>query len=240
MSSSGFVSSGLTALANAAQAAALQLLSNASLSQISTCTTTNNSCLLPVLPNNGQSCKVRNDGAAPLNVFPQVGGTINALAANAQYIVPIGAVVQFTSNGTLAWYVSDGLQSSGNSPALGNSQATAITATATLTAGNCGIINVTSAAANIVVSLPAPSAGLNYRICLAVTAGTNSVTVTATGALLKGILFGAATVLAGNVVSTNYIMGTTAIAGDYLDIFCDGAFWHVVGCTNAAAAFTRS
>ena len=89
MSSSGFVSSGLVALANAVQAGALQLTANASFRQFSTCTTTNNSCLLPLLPSNGQTCKVRNDGATSLNVFPQVTGTINALAINAQYIVPL-------------------------------------------------------------------------------------------------------------------------------------------------------
>ena len=240
MSSSGYVASALVALVNAVQAGALQLSSNAYLNVFGACTAAANSCLLPSLPYNGQVCKIRNDGAAPLNFFSQVGGTINALAANADYIIPVGAVVEFVSNGSLAWYVSNGLQSSGNSPAIGNAQATAVTGTGALAAKDCGIVNVTSAAANIVITLPAPAVGLNYRICLAATAGSNTVTVTATGVLLEGVLLGAATLLAGNVTSTSYIMGATAVAGDFLDLWCDGAFWHGLGFTNAAGAFTRA
>lgn len=105
MSSSGYVASGLTALVNATQVGALQLSSYAFLSQFSTVTNAANSCLLPINPSSGQVCRVRNDSATGfnLNVFPQVGGQINALGVNIAFLLPVGETAEFVSSGSFTW-----------------------------------------------------------------------------------------------------------------------------------------
>ncbi len=107
MSSSGFVASNLIAVGTT-QAVGLQLGSHATLHQFSGSTLAHNACRLPLLPSNGELCKVRNVGAAALNVYPQVGGSINGLTVNTAYIVPTGAVVTSISTGSLSWPVLDG------------------------------------------------------------------------------------------------------------------------------------
>lgn len=237
MSSSGYIATGLAALVNAIQVGAYQILSNASLSQFTSVTATTNSCLLPLNPVYGQVCKIRNDSATffPLNIFPQVGGTINGLGANVQYILPVGGLVELASIGGIAWLVT----SQSNAQLVEPVNVTAIAVTGALTPAQCGIVNVTSAAANIVVTLPALQIGLRYHILIAATAGTNTVTVTSPAANIKSIICGAAT-LVTNIASTNIIYGTTAVAGDYIDLYCDGTFWHGIACANIAAAITRS
>lgn len=238
MSSFGYVNSGLSALANATQTGAYQILNNAYLNQFTTVTAgALNSCLLPLNPVNGEICKIRNDSATGvnLNVYPQVGGQINALGNNVAYVLQSGAIAEFISTGSLTWLVSN----VANCQLIEQNAVTAIAATAAITPQECGIINVTSAAANIALTLPGLIAGLRYHICILATAGTNTVTVTATGAFIKSIICGAAT-LVTNAACTNIIYGTTAIAGDYLDLYCDGNFWHGIAVSNVAGAITRS
>lgn len=51
----------------------------------------------------GDEIKVYNGGANALLVYPQVGGTINALATNASFSLAAGKMAIFTNGTGLAW-----------------------------------------------------------------------------------------------------------------------------------------
>lgn len=233
MSSLGFIASGLPAAANTTQIGASQIGRSFSLNQFTTVTNTANSCLLPLTPVSGQSCKVRNDSTTffPLNVFPQIGGQINSLGLNAQYIIPVGGIVEFLSIGSLTWLIA----SQSNAQLLEPVNITSVAATATLTPVQCGIVRVTSAAADYTIELPTLQVGLRYHIVIAVTAGTNSVTIDSGVNLIKSFICGQTTVqtcLASDIIRFD----STAIVGDYLDLYCDGSFWHGIAASNVAGA----
>src|SRR4051812_21358539 len=57
---------------------------------------------LPTTPS-GQRIHIRNGGANPLKIWPQKGGNINSLAANAAFILNINESVSFTNSGNDVW-----------------------------------------------------------------------------------------------------------------------------------------
>lgn len=243
MSSSGFVASGLLALANDTQVGALQLSSVANLNQISTCTTTNNSCLLPASVPNGFLCKIRNDSASgvSLNVFPQVGGVINALAANAPVFLPISGLAEFISIGGLNWLVSNASVFSGNSPAT--SAVLSVVGATSLTAANNGQIIMVSQASAYAITLPAvaTAAGIKYKFILGI-ASANIVQINATtgtpvvGHSIVGPIAGATINVGAGTLGVRY--STTCLVGDCIDCVCDGTNWFVRGTSASNVAAT--
>ena len=116
----------------------------------------------------------------------------------------------------------------------------AITDNITLTAEDSGkfytVANATGGAT--VVTLPSPTAGIRYDFAVVEDTPGDTVTITATGALIYG------RVLEGEVDTTNdgpYSAGCTtitfadgvAVQGDFIDIWCDGENYYVSGQTKA-------
>lgn len=96
----GSVVTGLTALAAGGQAGATPLTGTVNV--VAVCATSADSCMLPV-GDAGDEIVVRNNGAAPCAVFPQVGGAINGGSANAAFTVTNAKAARFTCLGGLNW-----------------------------------------------------------------------------------------------------------------------------------------
>jgi hypothetical protein len=245
MSSSGYVASGLTANANATQTNALQLSGAAYLNQITTCTATNNSCLLPAFPVSGQLCKIRNDGGVSLNVFPQPTGQINSTATiplNGAFVIPVGGVAEFVATSSFNWLVSNTCSTS--SP----SNTTTVPDQAggagiTLTANQSGIVFLAAQTAGAsIVNIPAAAnnAGLRYKFIVSGATLGQNLTITPVGGAVNGVLLNSLT--AGPTAITcatkaNVVIAGAAAAGTALEMISDGARWIAQGFSSTAASW---
>jgi hypothetical protein len=235
MASLGYVNSGLVALVNNAQAGALAIPAAQSFSQIATCTAAANSCVLPANQVSGTEFVIRNDGVFPLNVFAPVGGQINALGANVSLPVSVGGSVKLVSSGSLNYFCSATTSAAAPIPVVAVAAATALTA-----AQSGSLINMTSAAANYAITLPALASGLNYKFSMFATANTNTVTITSTGANVSGYLIGNATRVAAAGVTSVIYSAANSLIGDNIEYVCDGTHWIVRGFAQTAATFTTA
>lgn len=97
------VANGLVANVAQTQAAGTPLTGEINI--VATVAVAGDSCLLPGLYANniGLCVTVRNNGANATNVFPAVGQTINALAANTALSVAAGTTVNFISTSASNW-----------------------------------------------------------------------------------------------------------------------------------------
>lgn len=102
----------VTATPSPTQANAYQI--TAGITQVTTVATAGDSLKLPVTtsapgtPSGGGLMVIVINGAAAnsLNVFPQTGDTINALAANATYAIPANKTVIFFCGADGKWYTN--------------------------------------------------------------------------------------------------------------------------------------
>ncbi len=93
----------LTAFAGGGQASGTAL--NLGMNRFTTVATIGDSATLPVLVG-GLQVVVINATANSMNIFPNVGGTINALAANGAYALAAGKAVTFFQAADGAWYAN--------------------------------------------------------------------------------------------------------------------------------------
>jgi len=93
----------ITATAGGGQANAALLPSVVNI--ITTCATAGDSVKLPASPAVGDEIYVLNKGAASVNIFPQTGGVINALAANAAIAVGAGKSALCKALNSTDWLV---------------------------------------------------------------------------------------------------------------------------------------
>lgn len=94
-------------------------------------------------------------------------------------------------------------------------------------------------AANRVITLPDPAEGAHFRFMTTATL-THSATITATG-LVCGLLINnnAGTPTAVAKASANSaVLTATSVKGDFVDVYCDGAVWHVSGMSGVAAGLS--
>lgn len=94
---------GLTAKAGGGQSGATAL--NLGINRVSTVGTAGDSLILPSY-SGGLVLMVVNATATSMNVFPPVGGTVNALSANAAYAIAAGKTVVFFQASDGAWYAN--------------------------------------------------------------------------------------------------------------------------------------
>jgi len=98
--------SGLTAFAGGGQASALAL--TATINRVTVCATAGDSVKLPAATA-GVQVIVLNDGAASMDIFPQTGESIDALAANAAYaLTPATGNVRFICASAGLWKTAAG------------------------------------------------------------------------------------------------------------------------------------
>jgi len=92
----------LTAYAGGGQGSATAL--GVGYNRVTTVATANDSVILPSnAVVGGALVTVKNAGAESLDIFPQSGGSINALGANTAYALASGAVARFVSSSATTW-----------------------------------------------------------------------------------------------------------------------------------------
>lgn len=126
--------------------------------------------------------------------------------------------------------------------ALQTSTARTVTPTGatTLTALQSGSVIFLNAAAGFAITLPAPAAGLNYRIVTAAAFATTDFTVVSNGG--ANVIFGGADVnstwVPADAEDTITFVATAETKGDWIYLVSDGTGWFVGGQATAAGAIT--
>ncbi len=242
------VATGISA-AGTSQSTAFDLSGYTGLNVISTSVTSPqaNGVQLPVAQT-GFSLSLVNSSTAPVLVYPQLAGIINAAAANAAYSLGVGLTVEFINTNGLNWStIASGSGSSTGIPSF-NSGGTALVAAATLTpAQSTQVIGLNGAGSAIfTVTLPAPAIGLQYEFVVQTAAVAHSITITSTTALMYGDTLTADATISSSPLSatltTNYVfVAAAAIVGDSLLVRClDGAHWLCRGVSNVHTGSTVS
>lgn len=128
-----------------------------------------------------------------------------------------------------------------------------LTATRTVTLEDCGKTFMLNAATEFTTTLPriaeakagwtcrfvvkAAPAGANYVVCENGTYDTNKIVVNGINEL--EVDTGSDGVYNAGCTNVNFI-ASTAVAGDWIDIFCDGTNYFVTGQTNADGGITAT
>ena len=117
-----------------------------------------------------------------------------------------------------------------------------VTATNVITASESGKVFFLNSGTEFVSTLPAPAAGLHYTfIVTAAPSGASYTVVTASSAnIIKGQAVNAAGVAGdtGTADDTISFVDGQAVAGDRVDVFCDGTNWFAYGLSAVAAGIT--
>ena len=132
---------------------------------------------------------------------------------------------------------------SDNGFAGGTSSVEDLTATNTLTAAQSGKTLFLNSATEFVTTLPAPVAGLKYRIvCKAAPSGASYTIVTASSA---NILIGGVTCATADDLGswdadgdTITFVNSQSVVGDWVEVISDGTSWYVSGACFVAEGVT--
>ncbi len=121
---------------------------------------------------------------------------------------------------------------------------TTLTAASTLTAADSGRTLFLSAATEFATTLPAPAAGLSFSFVVAAAPSGASYTIVTSGSanIIKGVQFTAEDAGgsgdSGTADDTITFVDGQAVAGDRVDLVCDGTNWFAYGFTKLVAGLT--
>lgn len=172
-------------------------------------------------------------GFSPEKAVPSqnLGGLIHTLQEDFTQGIKVGGV-EFVTKDRIMYPALLGTSSAGL-----NYYANVVTPTAdvTLTAAQTGSI-VKMAVAGLDVTLPAPTAGLNYRfVVTAAVATTNMTVVAGTADTIEGTLIVAGAVVDCDAADVlNFVIDGENI-GDYVDLYSDGTSW-LIGSSGVLTA----
>lgn len=127
---------------------------------------------------------------------------------------------------------------------IGPNANTTLTAASTLTAEDSGRVFFLNSATEFATTLPAPAAGLSFTfIVKAAPSGASYTIVTGSSAnIIKGVQFTAEDAGgsgdSGTADDTITFVDGQAVAGDRVDLICDGTNWFAYGFTKLVAALT--
>lgn len=187
-----------------------------------------------------------------LVVYPEVGGVINAIAANSAFTVAAGTEATFVCTAALQWYVRasgtlTGVATSAstaqlNVATLAASATRAVTTTASITAADHNGQVLLNSATGFVTTLPAPIAGFQCEVIskLANTSGNHTIVSSASANIIKGNLQSAAGDAGdtGTADDTISFVANSSVAGDRVVFRSDGTSWFVYANSTLAASIT--
>ena len=216
-------STAITAFAGGGQASAVALTSE--YNEITVCATVGDSVKLTAAVA-GTPQWVKNNGVAPLDVFPASGDSINALAADTAIRLPVGALVLFTAIDSTIWETNDQMLSTLGGvvmrvePGTPNTGVTALTFgdgrdfTTTLTFSGLAVGSVTAvnlAIGKLLYTLPAGVQVIDYAYMSVALAGSGTDVDADTPDMGIGTVIGsgAVAVLGGTATFEDIITGQT-------------------------------
>lgn len=121
---------------------------------------------------------------------------------------------------------------------------TTLTAASTLTAADSGRTFFLNSATEFVTTLPAPAAGLSFSFVVKAAPSGASYTIVTSGSanIIKGVQFTAEDAGgsgdSGTADDTITFVDGQAVAGDRVDLVCDGTNWFAYGFTKLVAGLT--
>lgn len=124
--------------------------------------------------------------------------------------------------------------------AVGTTPVVVPTVSVVLTAAQSGSVFILTAVADMILTLPAPAAGLEYEFWSAGAALTTShyvVTDTAAAIIYGSVVVAGALVAASAEKRVNFI-AASVLPGDRARLFSDGTSWFVEGDATAAGGIT--
>jgi hypothetical protein len=244
-----YLAAGLTAV-GANSATALVLNANARFNQITAGASTTG-VRIPSGQPSGTVFEVRNDVANAINVYPPTTGCINALAADAPYVLPSQSYIKFVVGSSIITVVGPPATVVPQVFTFGdcNLKSQVIDTngvTQTLLASQSGstVLVRTIAGAPNTITLPAPTTpGMYFRVVLTAVTATpaRACTITSVGAnTMKGLMIGspiggAVGVLAGAASISFAFLSNAAIVGDNAILNSDGTNWNILAVSAAAA-----
>ena len=111
----------------------------------------------------------------------------------------------------------------------------------TLTAADSGKVIFLNAAAGGTVTLPALKAGVNFKIIVGATAPTTIwIIASAEGDNISGVMTVNGALVAAVAEDFINFAANTAVAGDSIELECDGTGWYVKGLGSAAGSITAT
>ena len=162
-----------------------------------------------------------------------------------ELIVASGGAIDVESGGSLklAGTAITATAEEINNAADNSANIEVVTAANIITAAESGKTFFLNAAAGFQSTLPAPAAGLRFTFIVKTAPTSNGYTIVTHGTtqkVLKGLC-----VIAADAIGDVSAGGTTAtfvhnqaLAGDRIDMICDGTIWYMVGYAQVAAAIT--
>ena len=116
-----------------------------------------------------------------------------------------------------------------------------LTGNKTLVGADSGKVFILNATGGGTVTLPSLKSGSNFKFIIGATEPTtNWIVDSAEGDNIDGILVvNGASVAAVEEDQINFV-ASTAVAGDYIELECDGSNWFVNGVGRAAGAITAT
>jgi hypothetical protein len=183
----GAIITGLTAT-GPNRATALQLANRSGLNEITT-VAANTGVILPMPKRPGMTISIANQGASTLNVYPQLGGTIDNGTANAAVTLLAGKSATYEASSLMNWYTiastaaaagSGSVTSvtfTGDGTVLSSTPSLAVTTSGTVTAA------LATQSANVVLAGPATGSAANptFRALVAADLATQSANVVLAG-----------------------------------------------------------
>ena len=208
--------------------------------------------VLPILPNVGHQLVVANYSASALVIYPNTSGKINNGSANASITIGAYTNAEFIAVSTTEWQATFNASAASGATLTGtetlsNKTLTSptvntpvvvdatevVTATNVITASESGKTFFLNSATEFVSTLPAPAAGLRFTfIVSAEPSGASYTIVTNSSAnIIKGQVHssdlnaasdGDFETSGGDTIT---LVDSKAVAGDRVDVYCDGTNW---------------
>lgn len=115
-----------------------------------------------------------------------------------------------------------------------------VTTTNVLTAAESGKTFILNSATGFVTTLPAAEAGLRFKFIVGntpPTSGNHTVITPSTPDLIDGVVMFNTVVPFANEDTVSFV-ASTAIAGDWVELVCDGTNWYITGAMATTGAIT--
>jgi len=122
----------------------------------------------------------------------------------------------------------------------GHKHVESLTADITLTVEDSGKLFLLDAVGEVITLPTSLVNGCNFKFRMTATASSTDWTIVAATNVIQGYAAVDYATILGSNENTISLVASTAIAGDWVEVVCDGTSWHANGVGSATGAITFS